>query len=94
MFLQGKFSRKFAKNLTFNLDYTRINQVGEFLRDRMRNTNFAVGIEQNHWNNRYKTHLIYIYNQFLREENGGVSQYLDISSGRERSKAKYACKYW
>lgn len=77
----GKFSRKFAKNLTFNLDYTRINQVGEFLRDRMRNTNFAVGIEQNHWNNRYKTHLIYIYNQFLREENGGVSQYLDISSG-------------
>lgn len=77
----GKLSRTFAKNLTVSLDYARFNQVGEFLRDRIRNTTFGVGFEQSHWKNRYKTHLIYTYNQFLREENGGISQYILQGSG-------------
>jgi len=77
----GKFSRKFATNLTFNLDYARFNQVGEFLRDGMRNTTLGIGFEQSHWKNRYKTHLIYIFNQFLREENGGISKYLENIEG-------------
>lgn len=77
----GKLSRNFAKKLTVNVDYSRFNQVGEFLRDRMRNTTFGVGFEQSHWNGRYKTHLIYIYNQFLRDENGGVAEYLTDITG-------------
>lgn len=68
----GKLSRKFAKNLTGNLEYSRINQVGDFKRDRARNTNLGVGFEQSHWKNRYKTHLLYTYNQYFREENGGI----------------------
>ena len=68
----GTLSRTFAKNLTVNVDYKRFNQVGEFNHDRSRNTNFAVGFEKSHWKNRFKTHLIYTYNQYLREENGGI----------------------
>ncbi|HQN57716.1 MAG TPA: hypothetical protein PLR24_10775 [Saprospiraceae bacterium] len=32
----GKLSRNFANKLTVNVDYSRFNQLGEFLRDRMR----------------------------------------------------------
>ena len=78
----GKISRSFAKNLTFNLEYNRINQVGDFLRDKTRNTNLGVGFEQSHWKNRFKTHLIYTYNQYLREENGGLQEYtVDDATG-------------
>ncbi len=77
----GKLSRNFANKLTVNVDYSRFNQLGEFLRDRMRSTTFGVGFEQSHWKGRYKTHLMYIYNQFLREENGGVADYLTNITG-------------
>lgn len=68
----GTLSRPFDNNLHGNLHYSRLNQIGSLLRDKARNTNLGAGLEQSHLNGRYTTHLIYTFNQYFREENGGI----------------------
>lgn len=62
----------FLKDLNFSLQYRRSNQAGFLLNDRSRTTNLALGLRQMRWKNRWLMQLLYTYNQFYRQENGGT----------------------
>lgn len=68
----GDMGLNFAKNTNVSLHYKRYNQAGFLVNDRTRTTKFSTGLRQSRWKNRWLMQILYTYNQYYRQETGGV----------------------
>lgn len=81
-YLTLDFGRSFARGLSLSVSYKRINQVGEFLHQRQKDTGFGVGVWHHAQNGKYDAFYMYLNNSAITQENGGVSNIDSI--GRPR----------
>jgi hypothetical protein len=75
-FVTGKFSRNFAKEVNFSLDYHRMSQLGrtnQFPHQNTRNTTLTTGLKWIGLQGRYKGYFVYATNIVQSEDNGGIS---------------------
>lgn len=72
-YLTLDFGRSFARGLSLSVAYRRINQVGEFVHQRQKDTGFSIGIWHNAASGRYDAFYNYLNNAAVTEENGGIS---------------------
>lgn len=81
-YLTLDFGRSFAKGLSLSVSYKRINQIGEFLHQRQKDTGFGIGIWHHAPNGRYDAFYSYVNNSAITQENGGVSDIDSIGQPR------------
>lgn len=67
------FAQNFKNDVQLSLDYNRLAQVGDFNRQRLKNTNFNIGMKFNSWKSVIESYIIFTLNSNLQENNGGVS---------------------
>lgn len=72
-YLTLDFGRSFAKGLNLSVAYRRINQVGEYLHQRQKDTGFSVGLWHDAPSGKYDAFYNYLNNATVSQENGGVS---------------------
>ena len=68
-----EFSREFANQVTFSINYQRINNLGSYNRQKATSDAFAVGFRFRSPNQRYDAFTTYANNVNTQEENGGIS---------------------
>lgn len=81
-YLTLDFGRSFAKGFNLSVAYRRINQVGEFLHQRQKDTGFSVGLWHDAPSGKYDAFYNYLNNAIVAEENGGVSDPDSIGNPR------------
>lgn len=77
----GDVGLNFAKNTNVSLHYTRFNQAGFLVNDRTRTTQFSTGLRQSRWKNRWLLQILYTYNQYYRQETGGLIEDSTLVAG-------------
>jgi len=73
---KGEFSRDFAKGFNLNVNYERINHVGQFRSQRTRLTSFATALRYKR-NEQYDAYLSFNTNVVQQQDNGGASAPID-----------------
>ena len=68
----GTFSNTFQNGLNFTLEYQRLGQIGEYQRQRLRNTNLVMGLHYKWWSNKVHSYLSFANNTFIQDANGGI----------------------
>ncbi len=75
-FVIAKFSRNFAKDVNFSLDYHRMSQLGttnQFPHQNTRNTNLNTGVNFQGFEGKYKGFFVFTTSTVQAEDNGGIS---------------------
>jgi hypothetical protein len=70
----GTFSNTFQNGLNFTLDYQRLGQIGEYQRQRLRNTNLVMGLHYKWWSDKVHSYLSFANNSFIQDANGGIQE--------------------
>lgn len=69
----AQFAQNFENDIQLSLDYTRNAQVGDYNRQRLKNTHFNIGMKFIPWKSVIESYFIFTLNSNLQENNGGVS---------------------
>lgn len=72
----AQLGRNFANGVSYSLDYSRINQLGEreqYPNQNTRNTSFSNGLKLESKRGRYQSFFSYIINTIEQEDNGGIA---------------------
>jgi len=75
-YVTAKFSRNFAKDVNFTLDYHRMSQLGrtnQFPHQNTRNTNLNSGVNFKGFKGKYRGFFVFTTNIVQAEDNGGIS---------------------
>lgn len=72
-YFRGQFGRNFANNLSFSLEYNRMNNVGRYRSQKSGNQDFTAAFNFHHPKGKYQFFLSYIYNEIRQKDNGGIS---------------------
>jgi hypothetical protein len=73
----AKFSRSFANNLEFSIDYNRINQNGAYANQGTKATQLGIAFAKNSESEKHKWIFSFAANNFNEVNNGGVTFNLD-----------------
>jgi len=73
--LKARFANNFANGIKTSVDYQRINQKGNFQRQRAKHTNLGVGVWYDSPGGFYDGLYHYSSNSIVQEDNGGVINY-------------------
>jgi hypothetical protein len=68
----AQFAQNFENDIQLSLDYTRNAQVGDYSRQRLKNTHFNIGMKFKPWKSVLESYFIFTLNSNLQENNGGV----------------------
>lgn len=71
-YFRGQFGRNFANNLSFSLEYNRMNNVGRYRSQKSGNQDFTAAFHFQHPKGKYQFFLSYIYNEIRQKDNGGL----------------------
>jgi hypothetical protein len=71
--LDIRFARNFERGSNLSLNYSRINQLGMYRNQRLRNTNLGVGFTWQSGGGQYRGFLSYASNEILNQQNGGIT---------------------
>ncbi len=69
---RAKFARQFQDGFQFSLNYSKVNQVGQFLSQQALVSSLAAGIQYVHPKQRYRFYLTMSANSARVSENGGL----------------------
>ena len=73
--VKAKFSRNFADNVNFSLDYERIKQEGFYTNQGTKMTRFGFGISRK--TDKHELYINFIANNMNESFNGGISENID-----------------
>lgn len=70
--IRAAFGRNFEKGVNLSINYQRINQLGQYTRQRAKNTAFGIGVLYRSPKGKLDGIYHYLSNSIVHEDNGGV----------------------
>lgn len=70
--IRAAFGRNFDKGVNLSVNYQRINQLGQYVRQRAKNTAFGIGVMYRSPKGKLDGIYHYLSNSIVHEDNGGV----------------------
>lgn len=78
------FGKNFANGVKASIEYSRINQYGQFTYQRVKNTTLGFGIWYEAPGGKYDGLFHYASNSFVQQDNGGIISYVQLDTVPQR----------